>query len=117
MIDRAWKEIALCHPDVTTDVHIVMPDHVHGIIMIGTNDLPRHAALSQVIQWFKTVTVKRYGEGVRKLGWQPYKGQLWQRSFHDHIIRNDHEFKNRHEYIEANPWRWVESRDAARNLP
>jgi hypothetical protein len=47
MVDRAWKEMALGHPDVTTDVHIVMLDHVHGIIMIGTDDLPRHAALSQ----------------------------------------------------------------------
>jgi putative transposase len=111
MVDRVWRTIPTEFSDVQLDEHIVMPDHVHGIVMIdGSPDRASRIAPSQVIQWFKTVTMKRYGDGVRQSGLQPYDKQLWQRSYYDHIIRDDNDLARCRNYIAANPWRWAESR-------
>ena len=37
-----------------------------------------------------------------------YGGEIWQRSFHDHIIRDQTDYENIWRYIEYNPWKWEE---------
>jgi hypothetical protein len=41
------------------------------------------------MQWFKSLTTHNYMRGVREQNWEPFHGKLWQRSFHDHIIRSE----------------------------
>ncbi len=38
---------------------------------------------------FKSITTVEYIEGVKNSGWQPFNGKLWQRDYHEHIIRNE----------------------------
>ena len=64
--------------------------------------------MSRVIQAFKSVTTGLYIKGVKERGWEPYDGRLWQRSFYDHIIRDDRDLERIRTYIDANPCRWLE---------
>ncbi|NQV34221.1 MAG: transposase [Phycisphaeraceae bacterium] len=67
---------------------------------------PSPTTLSEVIKQFKTLTTRRYIEGVRPYGWHSFSGKLWQRSYHDHIIRKGTELNKIRTYICNNPIEW-----------
>ena len=69
--------------------------------------------LSQVMQWFKTMTTNAYIRGVKNDGWRPFPGKLWQRSFHDRIVRDRDELDRIRRYIVNNPARWEEDNEYA----
>ena len=64
--------------------------------------------LSDIIQRFKTITTKKYIDCVNNDNWKPFKKHLWQRSFYDHIIRNDKTLNKIREYIINNPTKWID---------
>ncbi len=66
----------------------------------------RTLSLPDVVHRFKTMTTKRYADGVKNLGWQPFPGKLWQRNYWEHIVRNEFELQTIREYICNNPTRW-----------
>lgn len=102
-----WAQIPTRFPDVLIDAAIVMPDHVHGIILTGTDPaLPAETTASDVVRWFKSAMFSDYTTGVRQHGWAPYDRQFWQRNYYDHIIRNEREMNRIRQYIEGNPARW-----------
>ncbi len=115
-----------------------MPNHLHGIVLLGArvpNDVgeSRHASaaegdhtgsplpaddcgkpsLADVVGWFKTMTTNDYIRGVKTDGWPPFSGRLWQRSYHEHIIRNDRAFDRIRAYIANNPSRWADDEENA----
>jgi REP element-mobilizing transposase RayT len=67
-----------------------------------------NAPLSQMIQWFKTMTTNEYIRAVKQLGWKPFNGKLWQRNYYEHIIRSEPELDRITRYIESNPARWTD---------
>jgi putative transposase len=60
------------------------------------------------VQWFKSVTTTRYVRGVKRDGWPPFDGHLWQRRFHDRIVRTEREWARFHDYIDHNPALWAD---------
>ena len=88
---------------IALDQFVVMPNHFHGIIIIGTGrDLslqPKTKSLSEIVGAFKTTSSKR----IHQLGMSSFQ---WQRSFYERIIRNDGELGRIREYIQTNPLRW-----------
>jgi len=119
MIDRTWHEIPEHYPGIELDVMQIMPNHLHGIIVVrkvGTDPrvCPNPGAengqtrgsvptgclsLSDVIKQFKTLTTRRYIDGVNNHVWHSFSGKLWQRSYHDRIIRNEAELNKIRTYI------------------
>jgi len=79
-----------------------MPNHIHGIII-----LKKGIALTRVIQAFKSLSTNEYIRGVKAQGWEKFDGTLWQRSFYDHVIRNDQDLFRIQEYILNNPLQWA----------
>jgi REP element-mobilizing transposase RayT len=55
---------------------------------------------------FKSLTTARYREGVHHRGWPPFPGRLWQRNYHDHIIRGSRDYDEIQRYIANNPALW-----------
>ncbi len=109
MVHRAWEAIAPRYPGLTLDGFVVMPNHFHGILTLPFPDESSSGeSLSDVIGWFKTVTTRRYIEGVRHKEWLPFDGRLWQPSFHDRIVRNDAEMDRIGTYVANNPALWAE---------
>jgi len=103
-----WLEIPQHYPWVELDAYIVMPNHIHGILLFDkpeitgweTNKFGRQSRnLGAVIRAFKS-TVKRYANDHKiDFAWQPL--------FHDDIIYNETELNNIRHYILQNPCKWL----------
>jgi REP element-mobilizing transposase RayT len=83
-----------------------MPDHVHMIVRIKE----RHAgrSLPDVVRFFKTMTTNAYIQGVKDGTFPPFNRKIWQKSYYDHVIRNQQDYNEAWEYIESNPQKWIE---------
>lgn len=85
---------------VKIDRYAIMPNHIHLIIAVQNgnpdeNGRPKVApTVSRVIQQFKGIVTKRAGFN------------LWQKSFHDHIIRNRRDYELISKYVKENPYKW-----------
>ena len=110
MVADIWTSIPDRFPTVVLDLFVVMPNHIHGLLWFEPGATPSHPALGDVIGWFKAVTTNRYIHGVRTAGWPPYDRSLWQRTFHEHIVRNDADMDRIRTYIANNPATWHEDR-------
>ncbi len=94
--------------DVCTDIFIVMPDHVHAVIVLDGQGRTRRSAptgigIPNLIKNIKTYTTRRYIQGVRNNHWKPFLKRLWQRGYYEHIIRNTNDLNRVREYIINNP--------------
>ncbi len=121
MVGKWWQELERKFTSIKIDEpYVVMPNHFHGILMITEPARPTteggHAGppLQRIVQWFKTMSTNEYVHGVKEYGWPPFKGTLWQRSFYDHVIRNDASLNRIREYIATNPQRWDLDRENPR---
>ena len=67
-------------------------------------------SLSDIVQWFKTMTTNEYIKGVKTLEWTPFNGKLWQRNYYDNVIRDEKSYEKISDYITNNPYHWEEDR-------
>ncbi len=83
---------------VSVDNFIIMPNHIHAIVVIGENEQNK-ADLSAVIGAYKS--------GVSRKIRKKYPNMcVWQRSYHDHVIRNQREYEKIWLYIQFNWEKW-----------
>jgi REP element-mobilizing transposase RayT len=68
-------------------------------------------SLGRIIQAFKSLTTRHYARGVRNYGWQSFEVRLWQRNYHEHIVRNEQELENIRHYVVNNPLQWAHDRE------
>lgn len=91
------------YPYVMLHNFVVMPNHLHSIIEIDSSKLSNESvkikSLSSLVGAFKTTSSKM----IHKAGFLNFS---WQRSFHDHIIRNDKSYRTISNYIDQNPSKW-----------
>ena len=89
--------------DILIDKYVIMPNHVHMILTIQRAEQSPAPTISDVVCAFKSITTKLANQSQQIPG-----QQIWQRSFYDHIIRNEEEYCKIWEYIEENPSKWLE---------
>ena len=129
MVQAVWDEIPVHYPGIDVDMFVVMPNHIHGIVVIvraaprgrpgddrpgdgrpgdgrPQGGTPTGLSLPDVVHRFKTMTTKRYADFVKQNGWPPFPGKLWQRNYWEHIVRNEPELNRVREYIHNNPAQW-----------
>ena len=82
---------------VFVDYFIVMPNHVHMIIVLEEN-APN---LNQIVAQYKSGVSRRIHKRYPDIS-------VWQRSYHDHIIRNQISYEKIWNYIQGNPLKWME---------
>lgn len=107
MVRAEWVALPSRFTRLELDEHVVMPDHLHGIVSVPDAS---GFALTDVIRVFKSRTTLRYIYGVREQSWPPFERQLWQRSFHDRGVRDEEGLRQMREYIRTNPIRWTARR-------
>lgn len=99
------KEISKKYPNVNVDKYVIMPDHIHMLLIIqnteqGTgNPSP---TLGNVIGWYKYQATRRINLLLDTPG-----ERVFQRSYYDHVIRNQRDYNEIWEYIAYNPMKWV----------
>lgn len=127
MLEGWWAELGRKFPSVAPDWFAVMPNHVHGILLMNASvgadlcvgpaqaehagrpqDQGGHAGppLPRVMQWFKTMTTNAYLQGVKTDGWTAFPGRLWQRGYYEHIIHDSASMERVRQYIADNPGQW-----------
>ena len=125
LVDAIWKQLPRHFPHISLDAHVVMPNHIHGIICI--NDDRRIAdqnpgverrcepsmpaagthpqSLGAIVQNFKSVAsrmVRRIASG---------QAHVWQRNYYERIIRDDAEMNTVRAYLVENTAKWILDRD------
>ena len=105
VVRKYIENINLVYSGVWVDKYIVMPNHIHLILFVDqvkTGDGPLRAAaptsaiIPTVVRSLKTMVTKEVGIS------------LWQRSYHDHIIRDENEYQEIWQYIDQNPAKWAD---------
>ena len=71
--------------------------------------------IGHIVQWFKTMTTNNYIRGVKNNGWEPFEKRFWQRNYYEHIIRNEKELNQTHQYIIDNPLNWESDEENPQN--
>ncbi|MBI5017941.1 MAG: transposase [Deltaproteobacteria bacterium] len=128
-----WRKTAEIRAAVALDEWVLMPNHLHGILVIHaapTVETPRRGvstvppstkgetaqravstanSLGSIVGQFKGACTKRvFAAGLGDFAWQP--------RYYDHVIRNYNDLTRIREYIVANPLRWELDRDRPANL-
>ena len=113
--DKYIRQLNDFYDNVSVERYVIMPNHIHMILFVENiesilNDFDieangasrtspptgvrQHSTVSRFISTFKRFCNKEYGENI------------WQRSFYDHIIRNQRDYDEVTKYIYENPMRW-----------
>jgi len=131
MIQGVWGRLNEHYAGLEVDEFVVMPNHLHGILVLGCDDatipeedrqwpgrarrVPRRRlgcpaptgglSLSEIVRRFKTFTANQYRKAI-SLQELPDPGRLWQRNFYEHVIRNERDLSAIREYMVNNPLQW-----------
>lgn len=114
--NQCWRDIHVHFPFVESEIFQIMPNHIHGIIIIGHPDVgaqnlvplreekanhfgPQSKNLGSIIRGFKI--------GVKKYATMLEVNFAWQRGYYDRVIRNNDELENIRNYIFMNPEKWL----------
>ncbi len=106
MVQIVWDEMPSHYPNIELDAFIVMPNHIHGIILLKAKQIEPSMTLGDAVQRFKSFTTTKYRQGVYQKQWQPFPGRLWQRNYYEHIIRSEEAYDHIRQYIANNPLSW-----------
>ena len=122
VVEACWKSLPSRYPNVELDAFVVMPNHVHGIIMISIgahtvgaiHELPLHESstsrqisrrrmlLPKIVGYIKMNTAKRINQLCNAHG-----VPVWQRNYYEHVIRNEGSLNSIRQYIAENPVHWA----------
>ena len=121
IVNQHWLEISATYKNIVLNTYVIMPNHIHGIIIIdeivgaplvgardqsdrvGTRPTP---TLPDVVGNFKSMVVNSYIEKVKKEDWPKFNKHIFQRTFYDHVIRDEKSLEKIREYIQNNPLQW-----------
>ena len=106
--NQCWYDLPTHYLNCSLDSFVIMPNHVHGLMVMNSENIvgnglkpfPTHD-LSEIIRGFKTFSSRRINEEM--IGSKKFH---WQKSFYDHVIRNDKSLDNLRRYIINNPLKW-----------
>jgi len=137
MVSDVWCALPDRFPTVALDAFVIMPNHIHGVIVINDEATPINdkdvvgaglvpaldvvpvnerattrvaPTLGDVIGAYKSVGTVQYTRAVNTHGWMPFHRRLWQRNYYEHVIRNAESLSHIRRYILDNPQRWHEDR-------
>lgn len=97
--DKAIQDISSHYPNVLVDKYVVMPNHVHMILILRESGRIISAptkSTSTIIGQMKRISSKEAGRSI------------WQKGYYDHIIRNEPDYLRIWQYIDENPAKWAE---------
>jgi REP element-mobilizing transposase RayT len=132
MIEAQWLALLERFPNIELDAYQVMPNHVHGIIVLvepvgatlvvarnmDTKDVHGNEAgikpaptLGKIVGAFKSITTHEYIHGVETKNWRQFYKRLWQRNYYEHIVRDEADLNRIRDYIQSNPANWDEDEE------
>ncbi|KRT65801.1 MAG: hypothetical protein XU11_C0019G0022 [Candidatus Dadabacteria bacterium CSP1-2] len=113
---RQWQEIPDRYANIRLDEFVIMPNHIHGIIIVGATLAVAQArekragarpapTIGEIIGIFKSLCLHDWLKYIKENRIDAV-GKFWQRNYYEHIIRNEDELNKIREYIQNNPLKW-----------
>jgi putative transposase len=115
IVQAEWESLSGRFSDINLDAFIIMPNHIHGIIIksvgatlvvarerAGTSPAP---TIGNIISSFKSLCVNKWIQYNKQKNTLPVD-LIWQRNYYEHIIHDDDESNLVREYIIGNPLQW-----------
>jgi len=108
VVNECWHQLPKHYLNCSLDSFVVMPNHIHGIIVINNENIVGNGlkpfptrGLSEIVRGFKTFSSRKINDKIKR-------GDRfqWQKSFYDHVIRNEKSLNHLREYILYNPLKW-----------
>lgn len=105
IVEDQIQSLPVRFPNLTVDNHVIMPNHLHLLLTLSeaAGEASCSPTVVSVIQVLKSQTARLCSQ---RFGIKP----LWQRSFHDHVIWGENDYREIWTYIENNPAKWIEDR-------
>lgn len=113
-----WQAIPDHFAHIQLDVFVVMPNHLHGILVIRDTPIKVQPACNPTEKFGKPVpgsiptVIRSYKAAVTKqinlICNTKYTSLIWQRNFYEHINRDEQSLEMIRRYITENPWRWAD---------
>ena len=135
VVENVWNELPEHYQHVELDAFVIMPNHVHGIIVLTTDatvgaglkpvgkiestvgaglkpaPTKKRHALPEIVRALKTFSSRRINEIRNTPG-----VKLWQRNYYEHIIRNENELNEIRKYIQQNPLKWETDKENTKRI-
>jgi len=119
ILDKEWLKTGCIRQNVILDEFVVMPNHLHGIIVVPPGNVGAYShtplqkgfespsrTIGAIIRGFKSTTTRQIN-----LFHNTPRIPIWQRNYYDHIVRNEDEMNKIREYIQNNPLKWCLDRE------
>ena len=125
MVQAAWTDLSIHYPGLECGAFVVMPNHIHGIIIVGGQFIApsdgsgkgamnwgginqgvmnRAPTLGKIVRAYKAVSTRL----IRQAGTPDF---AWQRNYYEHIVRDEESLDRIRRYILDNPARWEFDRE------
>ena len=90
-------------PDITVDKYVIMPNHIHIILIVDNNGTSKAPSPTNNVISHAVSTLKRFVN--KEIGYN-----VFQRSFYDHVIRDEEDYLSIWNYIDTNPHKWQQDK-------
>ncbi len=105
--DRNISIMNEIYSDISVDKYVIMPNHIHMLISVNNDNYQIGAPRSSP----PTARIPAFIAAFKRFTGMEIGCNIWQRNYHDHIIRDDDDFLVRWQYIDENPRKWIIGKD------
>ena len=99
--DKYIKQMSDFYENIIVEQYVIMPNHIHLLLFVCDDGSPRTSTPTK-----QTSTVSHFVSTFKRFCNKEYGRNIWQRGFHDHIIRGREDYEEITKYIYENPIRW-----------
>jgi REP element-mobilizing transposase RayT len=108
VVEDCWRSLPAHHSQVCLDEFVVMPNHIHGIVVLEMNKESgamnrAPTKLGEIVRAFKARSARQSANIIRC----ERSRALWQRNYHEHVIRDEDGLDRIRDYISCNPAKWA----------
>jgi REP element-mobilizing transposase RayT len=104
IVERQIAELPVRFTRIEIDSFVIMPNHIHVIVALGRagQASPLRVGLGHAVAVLKSCSAREINRSRGTPG-----GPVWQRGYHDHIVRDEADLRRLREYVAANPIKWA----------
>ena len=99
--DKYIKQMNEFYENITVGQYVIMPNHIHFLLFVCEDGSPRTSTPTK-----QTSFVSHFVSTFKRFCNKEYGGNIWQRGFYDHVIRNRDDYEEHVKYVYQNPLRW-----------